>query len=143
MVLRYSPALIVAIAIAYFGRGALEPRPEMQKHGIITTLRWFSLGNLTVVHVRPVGGDVTADWKAFNTNGDSLNPPWESLELSVPGEHYVVTDRECGNNELRVNDIPYQFDARTQCLVVTPGQGVSIGAGASWESSTRLFFEDF
>ena len=101
---------------------------DFDKHGRIDAPVDYQLSDI-VVRVEPNGRPVDVSWKGFNIRHQDLGEVrWEELELSGGGEVYRITDKRLGNNALIVNQQLYEFDGRTQCVLISIGAGPSITA---------------
>ncbi len=94
--LLYSSSLVISIL-------AVDIAVEQ---GAFTSSKVFNFDNLTSLIVE--GNSSGYVFKHYNRkSADMFHVPYEVLELQVDGHHYVVSDKECSNNELAVNGKKY------------------------------------
>jgi hypothetical protein len=132
------------ICAAVMASAACNRPPDLHRLGEIRSPADFGMTNFVVVHVDPSGRKVTADLKAFNLNGDSLDTPWDELTLSAGDERYAITTKGVGNHQLIVNGKLYEFpignfdlfDGPSESLIITFGRGISQGEAPAWNKCT-------
>ena len=103
----------------------------------------FCLRNLTVVEIVPSHFVVTMNWNRYDTvTENALKVGYEEILVSDSKKTFLVTDKECGNNQFLVNGVQYFFDANNQHLIIDFNNGIKITPGVNYAAAKHVYDTD-